>query len=337
MQDATSHDPNETPRAPGAGSEVVRESPSNTAGNVAGDVAGEVATPEVIVAEVIVPDTREQRPASDADVIELSRIDMILDRIMSVQRPAVLAHLRGIRARYPQATPEDVLRILERRYLTTVTTSGAGVGVAGAVPAVGTAAALALSGADTVLFLETTALYAQSVAELHGIPIDDPERGRALVLAMVVGGPSKEVLAQFAGRVTGRAPLQQEFWGAMIAKNLPRTAVVQFMDYVRRVYLPKMMAKTAGTFVGRVLPFGIGAVVGGTANQLLGRRVVKTARLAFGPPPPWFPESTQPRIAAPRDKNERREKRAEAALERRNARQLKRDERKGNEDMGTSH
>ncbi|TPW94059.1 hypothetical protein FJ656_34720, partial [Schumannella luteola] len=51
-----------------------------------------------------------------------SRLDQLLDRVMSVHRPAVLAHLRGIRSRYPDATPEQVLRILERRYLTTVTT-----------------------------------------------------------------------------------------------------------------------------------------------------------------------------------------------------------------------
>lgn len=243
---------------------------------------------------------------------------------MSVQRPAVLAHLRGIRSRNPDASPDEVLRILERRYLATVTTSGAGVGVAGAVPAVGTAAALALSSADTVLFLETTALYAQSVAELHGIPVEEPERGRALVLAMVVGGPSKELLSQFAGRVTGRAPVQQEFWGAMIAKNLPRTAVVQFMDHVRRVYLPKLMAKTAGTVVGRVLPFGIGAVVGGTANQILGRRVVKTARVAFGPPPPFFPESTMPKAFVRDVRAAKKADRAIAAEQRRAIREAKR-------------
>lgn len=301
------------------------------AGDAAVDAPGtaiEPVTPrEVIVSAVIVDDESVARapvpPVPSADP-EISRIDAILDRIMSVHRPAVLAHLRGIRSRHPDASPEDVLRILERRYLATVTTSGAGVGVAGAVPAVGTAAALALSSADTVLFLETTALYAQSVAELHGIAVEDPERGRALVLALVIGGPSKEVLAQFAGRVSGRAPAQQEFWGAMIAKNMPRTAVVQFMDYIRRVYLPKMLAKTAGTIVGRVLPFGIGAVVGGTASQLLGRRVIKTARVAFGPPPRWFPESTTPKVIVREVRAAKKAKRDSAAEERRAIRAAKR-------------
>jgi len=262
---------------------------------------------EIVVAELVPDAVAPDAPAAEAaDPASVSRIDAILDRVMSVHRPAVLAHLRGIRRRYPGAPPEQVLRILERRYLTTVTTSGAGVGVAAAVPAVGTGAALALSGAETVLFLESTALFAQSVAELHGIPVEDPDRARALVLAMVVGGPSQDLILQFTGQATGRGPAKPEFWGTLIAKNLPRTAVTQFMDRMRTVYLPRMAAAVGGGVVGRVLPFGVGALVGGTANQLLGRRVVKTARTAFGPPPLAFPESTTPRPVAPRRRLARR-------------------------------
>lgn len=281
-------------------------------------------TPSVLPADPVLPGDLGAAQEVPADTATLSRIDAILDRVMSVQRPAVLAHLRGIRSKYPDATPEQVLRVLERRYLTTVTTSGAGVGVAAAVPAVGTGAALAISGAETVLFLESTALFAQSVAELHGIPVEDPDRARALVLAMVVGGPSQELILQFTGQVTGRGPAKPEFWGALIAKNLPRTAVAQFMDRVRKVYLPRMMASAGGGIVGRVLPFGVGAVVGGAANQILGRRVVKTARTAFGPPPPRFPESTQPKVVAPGPRASRRAERAVAAGERRAIRAAKR-------------
>ena len=249
------------------------------------------------------------QPGAETSTVTGARVDAILDRIMSVHRPAVLAHLRGIRARHPEASPATVQRILERRYLATVTTSGAGVGVAAAVPAIGTGAALALSGAETVLFLESTALFAQSVAELHGIPVEDPDRGRALVLAMVVGGPAQELITQFTGQASGRGPAKQEFWGAMIAKNLPRTAVMQFMDRVRKVYLPRMLATAGGGVVGRILPFGVGAVIGGTANQLLGRRVVHTARTAFGPPPAVFPPSTAPKPLAPKAPREPREPR----------------------------
>ncbi len=270
--------------------------------------------PAIVPGDTGAPGQGGPGEGAEASTVTGARIDAILDRIMSVHRPAVLAHLRAIRSRNPNASPETVQRILERRYLATVTTSGAGVGVAAAVPAIGTGAALALSGAETVLFLESTALFAQSVAELHGIPVDDPDRGRALVLAMVVGGPAQELITQFTGQATGRGPAKQEFWGAMIAKNLPRTAVLQFMDRVRKVYLPRMLATAGGGVVGRILPFGVGAVIGGTANQLLGRRVVRTARTAFGPPPLVFPASTEPKPIAPREPRPPKEPRTPKAI-----------------------
>ena len=46
------------------------------------------------------------------------------DKLLSVQRPVVLAHLRSIRRGHPNATPDQVIRILERRYLAAVTTGG---------------------------------------------------------------------------------------------------------------------------------------------------------------------------------------------------------------------
>ena len=279
---------------------------------------------EVVVAEIVESAVLPGDTTPPSAEVGASRIDAILDRVMSVHRPAVLAHLRGIRSKYPDASPEQVLRIVERRYLTTVTTSGAGVGVAAAVPAIGTGAALAISGAETVLFLESTALFAQSIAELHGIPVEDPDRARALVLAMVVGGPSQELIMQFSGQATGRGPAKPEFWGTLLAKNLPRTAVTQFMDRVRKVYLPRMVASAGGGVIGRVLPFGVGAVVGGAANQILGRRVVNTARTAFGPPPRMFPASTEPKVVAPGPRASRKAERAVLAGERRAIRAAKR-------------
>ena len=48
-----------------------------------------------------------------------------IDRMLTVQRPAVLAHLHSIRSRHPEASPEEVIRVLEKRYLAAVTTRGA--------------------------------------------------------------------------------------------------------------------------------------------------------------------------------------------------------------------
>ena len=249
-----------------------------------------------------------------------------IDRVIAVQRPAVLVHIRGVRNRHPLASPAEVLRILERRYLAAVTTGGAAVGATAMIPAVGTGTALALSGAETVGFLEATALFAQSVTELHGIALEDPERARALVLAMIVGGPSQDLLKQFAGQATGAGPNRSRFWGELITKNLPRTVVSQSADQIRRVYLPRLIVTQTGSMVGRIIPFGIGAVIGGVGNQLLGRTIVRAARAAFGPPPVTWPAelaivARPPKPVKPRRARTKTTKPATAA---KTARQLKR-------------
>ena len=96
-----------------------------------------------------------------------------------MQRPAVLAHLRSIRKQQPDATPAEVIRVLEKRYVAAVTTAGAATGAAALVPGVGTVASIAISGAETVGFLEASALFAQSVAELHGVSRSSTPSGRA--------------------------------------------------------------------------------------------------------------------------------------------------------------
>jgi len=40
-----------------------------------------------------------------------------------------------------------------------------------------------------------------------------------------------------------------------------------------------------------LLPVGIGAVVGGVGNRLMGKKIVANARNAFGNPPPRWPTS----------------------------------------------
>ena len=97
-----------------------------------------------------------------------------IDRVMAVQRPVVLAHIRTIRSRLRRrargapAHPGAPLpgRRDHRRC------RGRGDRP---IPAVGTGTALALSGVETAGFLEATALFAQSVTEIHGIAVDDPD------------------------------------------------------------------------------------------------------------------------------------------------------------------
>lgn len=221
-----------------------------------------------------------------------------IERLLSVQRPLVLAHVRSIRRHYPDASPEKVIRILERRYITAVTGGGAAVGASAVIPGVGVGISLALSSVETAGFLETSALYAQSVTEVHGIAVDDPDRARTLVMAMMLGTGGSDLVRQLAAQVTGVGPSRTGFWGDLVTKNLPKASIGQVADRLRHVFVRKFLTGHGTSILGRAIPFGIGAVIGGTGNHILGRRVIASSRQAFGPPPLWFPIELEPRASA---------------------------------------
>ncbi|MFT4307207.1 MAG: hypothetical protein QM604_09995 [Microbacterium sp.] len=221
-----------------------------------------------------------------------------LDRVLALQRPAVLAHLRSIRLRHPEASTSELVRILERRYLSAVTASGAAVGATAVIPGIGTAVTLTLSGAETVAFLEASALFAQSVAEVHGIPVEDPDRARALVLTLMLGQEGIDLVAQLAGQARARGGGRQSSWGEMIAKTIPRAAVGPLLDRLKATSLRHFATRGGASWLGKALPFGVGAAIGGAGNRLLGRRVVTTSRRAFGAAPPVLPSVLEPRPGA---------------------------------------
>ncbi|GAA1442844.1 hypothetical protein [Leifsonia poae] len=223
-----------------------------------------------------------------------------LDRFLAIQRPVVLAHLRSIRRRHPEADPAALAGILERRYLAAVTTGGAAVGVTAVIPAIGTGVTLALSGLETAGFLEATSLYAQSLSELHGIAVDDPERARALVLTMMLGREGSDLVRQLASQATGAGGTRSTYWGELVTTSLPSMLVGPLVDRLKNAFVRQFAVRGGANLIGRAIPFGIGAVIGGTGNNIVGRRVVQNSRLAFGAAPTSFPPALAPAIVTVR-------------------------------------
>lgn len=217
-----------------------------------------------------------------------------LDRVMGVQRPLVVAHIRSIRRRHPDATPEQIVRVLEARYLAAVTAGGAAVGATAVVPGIGTGITLALSGVETIGFMESTALFAQSVAEVHGIAIDNPERARALVMTLMLGKEGVDLVSQLARQATGRGGTRSSYWGEMVTKSLPKAAMGPIVDRLKSEFIRQFAKRGGASFLGKALPFGVGAVVGGAGNHVLGRRVLTTSRRAFGLAPAVLPIELEP-------------------------------------------
>ena len=217
-----------------------------------------------------------------------------IDRVLAIQRPIVVAHLRSIRRRNPDASPTELIRILERRYLAAVTTGGAAVGATAVVPGIGTGVTLALSGAETIGFLESTALFAQSVAEVHGIPLDNPDRARALVFTLMLGKEGTDLVSQLAGQAVGNGVGRDKYWGNLITKTLPRAAVGPLVDRLKSAFIHQFAVRGGASVLGKALPFGVGAAIGGAGNHLLGRRVLTASRMAFTAAPEALPQELEP-------------------------------------------
>jgi hypothetical protein len=54
-------------------------------------------------------------------------------------------------------------------------------------------------------------------------------------------------------------------------------------------FVKKFAIKRSAMAFGKVLPVGIGAVIGGGGNRLMGKRIITNARQAFGPAPARWP------------------------------------------------
>jgi hypothetical protein len=236
------------------------------------------------------PATTDESPGAAAKALS-----QIIERGSRVQAPAVKAYVDRLRNHSPDATPAEIVTKLEKHYLAAVMASGAAVGSAAAFPGIGTLAAMSAVAGETVVFLEATAVYVLAVAEVYGIPADHRERRRALVLAVLVGEDSKRAIADLVGpgRTSGA-------WVADGAATLPLPAVSQLNSRLLKYFVKRYTLKRGAIAFGKLLPVGIGAVVGGVGNRLMGKRIIDNARAAYGPPPPRWPAALHV-LPPPRD------------------------------------
>lgn len=225
--------------------------------------------------------------APDGSVPEVAgggqRVLDLLDKAITLQSPLVRKNIARARQRNPEATPAEVIRNLERMYVSALTGTGAAVGGAAAAPGVGTGVALALSGGEFLSSLQLSALFALSIAEVHGVPIDEVERRRTIVMGIMLGGSGSATITKVAER-TG------QHWGRQIVGQVSGETLRQINKLLGRHFITKYGTKQGIIVLGRVAPFGIGAVIGGGANAALATLAVRAARRAFGPPPTSWPQ-----------------------------------------------
>lgn len=213
-----------------------------------------------------------------------------LTRAVTVQRPIVLANLRRLRKANPTLTNRQLAQQLDKEFSRLMTGSGALIGATAAVPAVGTVASLGISAAATGGFLETCALYAQSIAELSGVSTEDPTRAQALVMGVMLGEEGRKLLGELNDQAGGRGsgPYSTLVPLSSLSSSSGVGGVV--FNQLKKQFVRRFFVRHGTSMVARAIPFGIGAVVGGAANRVLARQIIKTAHRTFGELPEETPK-----------------------------------------------
>lgn len=232
--------------------------------------------------------------------------DDFQDRVfkaIAVQRPAATAYIKEIRRKKPGATPAEVMKTIESQYVATTTAASAAIGASASIPAVGVPVAIGLGVSDLIFFYETTALFALCMAELRGVPIDDPDRAKAIVLGALLGEKKKNqvtamVLAALpagasiagargaAGLVASNAAPK---WGDLLSQQLPDSALVPVTIVLARQAIAQGAVMGTVKISSKAIPV-IGAAAGAATSFYFGSSVVKSCRTGFSAPADEWPE-----------------------------------------------
>src|SRR5438445_2200493 len=175
-------------------------------------------------------------------------LDAALDKAIAIQRPAVISYVDTMRRRHPGDTPAELVTNLERHYRTLVIGIGGAAGAAAAVPGAGTAAAVASGAAEITAFVSATAMYVLALAEVHGVPMRDPQLRRALVLTVLVGESGEALLAGVAA--------ETPHWAAVLGRTASKEKIAGVNVQLAHLFMTRVGTRQGALAVGRAIPPG---------------------------------------------------------------------------------
>jgi hypothetical protein len=184
------------------------------------------------------------------------RILTIVDQALRVQAPAAARYVEGMRRRHPDLSDDELVARTEAKFLSVATSTGAGVGGVAALPGVGTAVAVVLTTGEGVAFAEECAFLALVVAAIRGV-----DKGEEII-----------------SKALGKQGLQ---WTTVLNGLAPEFLVNAVNEQVKRWIRKKLTRKLGSVWAARLIPFGIGAVIGGVASFAVARGVIAAERSVF--------------------------------------------------------
>lgn len=153
--------------------------------------------------------------------------------------------------------------------------AGAAAGAAAAAPMVGTVATLSTTAAELAWFTARAGDLILTIAAIHGRPDPTVDERRAWVLAVLLYGSSaRDEFARTLNEAsTGVVPA--------VGRQVPVTTLQTANRLMSRVFVRRYGTKRGLVALGRLLPIGIGAAIGGTANYLTIRTLARHADQFF--------------------------------------------------------
>ena len=205
-----------------------------------------------------------------------------VDKAVQLQTSTIRTYVNWLRRENPDATPAQIQQIMDKHLKNTVTGTGAGVGATAAVPGIGLITGAAAVAGESVLFLDLAAFYAVASAYLRGEDVSDPERRRALVLSLLMGSKGLAIVDAMLGDDAGKIP------GKSTLAKFSGPALANTNNVLQRVAMRSMKKSMRRAWLGKLMPLGIGAVAGTTANRKLADGVIDNVQSGLGAVPAGF-------------------------------------------------
>lgn len=164
-------------------------------------------------------------------------------------------------------TLNDRVRSVTKVFARELATVGAATGGVAAIPGAGTTVSVATSVADVGWFTVRMGDLILTIAVLHGHGQSSVEERRAWILTILAFGNSASASFTRAARELGIG------LGSEATRRIPPGALRAINRRLGRRIVTKYGTKRGALAIGRALPFGIGAVIGGTGNYAWVRTV----------------------------------------------------------------
>ena len=223
-------------------------------------------------------ETLDKLNSQDANRISQGFMDVV-NKVVSVQSSVIIGYVDKLKKRNKNASTAELQKLIDKHYLNIVSGTGAAAGASSAIPGIGLISGAAAIGAESLVFLEASAWYILASSHLRGDDIRDKEHRRTLVLMVLTGSQGSALVDTFIGDVgtlsgmTSAATLSR-FSGPTLSGINGRLA---------KLFMKQATKKLKWAWVTKLLPMGVGAVLGTTANRKLARQVIDHASTQLSP------------------------------------------------------